>query len=103
MATKKTQSYTGVTDPKLLLLRPRVTEKSAALGEQNVYTFDVSPRATKLTVMKAVKELYKVDAVKVAMIRIPAKRVFVRGKWGVKTGGKKALVYLEKRKTIEFV
>lgn len=86
-----------------VLLRPRITEKATVLGEQNVYTFDVAPRANKLTVAKAIVALYKVTPTKVRVIAVPRKKILVRGKWGMRGGGKKALVYLKKGEKIEFV
>jgi len=40
---------------------------------------------------------------KVRVAAIPAKKVFVRGKKGVKSGGKKAYVYLKKGDKIELI
>lgn len=97
-AVAMSESLAGV------LMRPRITEKAALLGESaNAYTFDVSPRANKMLVAKAVTALYKVTPVKVRVITVPAKKVFARGRFGVKSGGKKALVYLKKGEKIEFV
>lgn len=81
----------------------RVTEKGSFLAEQNVYTFDVEKSANKTEVAKAIFQLYKVKPVKVSILPVPEKKVFARGKWGVKSGGKKALVYLKKGDKIEFI
>jgi large subunit ribosomal protein L23 len=86
-----------------IIIRPRVTEKASAYAEKNVYAFEVETTATKKLVSAAVKELYNVTPVKVAVVRIPEKQVFVRGKIGTKKGGKKAYVYLKEGEKIEFV
>ncbi|MCU0660057.1 MAG: 50S ribosomal protein L23 [Candidatus Pacebacteria bacterium] len=86
-----------------VLLKPRITEKAAMLSAQNVYTFDVALNATKKEVVKAIQTLYKFTPVKVSVAMVPSKKVFVRGNHGIKKGGKKALVYLKKGDTIQFV
>ena len=86
-----------------VIKNPRITEKATMVAEKNVYTFDVIEKATKQEVAKAVKELFKVTPTKIAMITIKQKKVTVRGKKGMKKGGKKALVYLKKGDKIEFV
>jgi large subunit ribosomal protein L23 len=93
----------SVIDLSHIIVRPRITEKASVGTEKNVYTFDVSTRSTKQTIAAAVKELYNVTPTKIAVVAIPSKQVFVRGKWGIKKGGKKAYVYLKKGETIEFV
>lgn len=87
----------------LIIKNPRVTEKGSMLVESNVYAFDVAKDANKNEIKKAVFSIYKVKPVKVNIIPIKAKKIFVRGKEGVKAGGKKALVYLKKGDKIEFI
>lgn len=87
-----------------ILKNPRITEKATTLVEGACYTFDVSPRATKNEIEKAVFALYKVQPVRVRTLKI-AKKVTNprgrRGKFGTTTGGKKAYVYLKKGDKIE--
>jgi len=85
-------------------LRPRITEK-AALGadKSNVYIFEVTPGATKKSISASVRDAYGVTPEKVRVAVIPPKRVFIRGKKGVKSGGKKAYVYLKKGDKIELI
>lgn len=87
-----------------VLIRPHVTEK-AALGADRagVYVFEVSENSNKNTIAASVKALYKVTPVKVRVTKIMSKAVFVRGKRGVKKGGKKAYVYLKKGDKIELI
>ncbi len=83
-----------------IIKNPRVTEKVSNLMERNVYTFDVVTSANKTQVAKAIFTLYKVKPVKVNILKVKEKQVFMRGKEGVKKGGKKALVYLKKEDKI---
>ena len=90
--------------PNNVLLRPRITEK-AALGadKSGVYVFEVTKEATKKSVGASVRYIYKVTPEKIRVAKIPAKKVFIRGKKGVKSGGKKAYVYLKKGDKIEII
>jgi|SRR6185436_14374323 len=99
-AAKSSLEVTALTG---ILLRPRITEKATMNSEANVYTFEVSPRATKPEIAKAIKSLYKVTPVKITVMAIPKKSVFLRGNAGVKGGGKKAFVFLKKGDKIEFI
>ena len=83
------------------LIRPHITEKATMRAESSVYVFNVLPESTKETVAKAFIEKYKITPVKVNMVTIPAKNVFVRGKRGKKSGYKKAYIYLKKGTKIE--
>jgi large subunit ribosomal protein L23 len=85
-----------------IILRPRITEKSGIAGEAlNVYTFEVAKNATKDTISRTIKALYKVTPTKVRIINLPAKEVFVRGRKGTQSAIKKALVYLKKGDKID--
>ena len=86
-----------------LIKNGRVTEKASFCAEKNVYTFDVTPNANKTEIKKAIFELFKVKPVKVNILKVKAKKIRVRGKEGVKGGGKKALVYLKEGDKIEFI
>jgi large subunit ribosomal protein L23 len=102
MATKKTtyskHAYGSI------LLAPHITEKGALVASvDNAYVFTVHKDAHKEIIAKAVKEIYNVTPKKVTIARTPAKAVVVRGKRGVKSGAKKAYVYLNKGDKIEFV
>lgn len=87
-----------------VILSPRITEKAtAALANNNVYVFNIHKDATKPIVAKAIHEIYQVDPIKVTIAKTPAKRVFIRGKRGVKSGTTKAYVFLKEGDKIEFV
>ncbi len=108
VAVKKTDKKAEeVKDSKELvkgvIIAPRVAEKAAILSDKGVYTFVVSKGATKGKIYKAIKDKYKVEPVKINIINLPAKTVFVRGKFGTKSGVKKAVVFLKKGDKIEFI
>ena len=87
-----------------VLVRPYIKEKSAILAdEKGTYVFEVAPRSNKIEIAKAVASIYGVTPVRVNIINLPSVRVFVRGKNGVKTGTRKALVTLKKGEKIEFM
>lgn len=88
-------------DLNQFLIRPRVTEKGTIKSESSVYTFEVAPNSTKAHIAQAFIEKYKVSPMKIRTVTIPAKNVFVRGKRGLKSGYKKAYIYLKKGTTIE--
>ncbi|MCA9357285.1 50S ribosomal protein L23 [Candidatus Nomurabacteria bacterium] len=96
-----------VTDRNIsaVIERPRITEKSVKLSEQNVYTFTVKRNATKFSVRDAVIALYNVTPVKVNIVnKKPAKRlVGSRNRVKHAPGVKKAYVYLKKGDTINLV
>lgn len=86
-----------------LISRVRVTEKSAYGSENGVYVFDVEASATKPQIALAVEALYKAKPVAVNIVNIPRKKVFIRGKRGMKAGVKKAYVTLAKGAKIEII
>ena len=90
-------------DLSQVLVHPRITEKATRTSESSVYVFNIDPNTTKAHVEKAFIEKYKVTPVKVNTVTIPAKKVFVRGKVGKKSGYKKAYIYLKKGETVEIV
>jgi large subunit ribosomal protein L23 len=85
-----------------VLKRPRITEKSVTGMNTGSYCFEIDPRANKTQVAAAIKHVYKLTPVKVAIVRIPARTVRNRrtGKLGTTAALKKAYVYLKKGDTI---
>lgn len=83
----------------------RLTEKTVAVGDRNVYTFMVARSATKFSVRDAVKALYGVTPVRVNIVnKLPAKRLSgSKNRLVHEAGYKKAYVYLKKGDTINLV
>ena len=61
-------------DPRDVIIRPVVSEKSYALLDENVYTFIVDPRANKIEIRQAVEALFNVEVVKVNTLNRKGKR-----------------------------
>lgn len=95
MATNLKAKYADI------LLRPRITEKASFLAEANVHAFEIISTATKKQVAEAIKAFYKVIPIKINIIKNPTKKVFIKGKKGIKAGVKKAYVYLKKGDKLE--
>ncbi len=101
---KRAAAAAGVVFPKgSAVIAPRVTEKAGLLSEKGVYTFDVMVSANSREISKAIEAAYKVTPVRVSTVPVKSKAMFVRGKSGKTTAGKKAYVYLKKGDTIEFI
>lgn len=85
-----------------VLHNPRITEKASMHMERSTYVFDVDQSANKKQIMSAIQAVYKVKPRKVAIVNIRRKttRNMKTGKSGMKGGGKKAYVYLNKGETI---
>ena len=103
MIKKETQKNNIAFDLDRILIRPRVTEKATEKVEEGVYVFDVAMDANKFQIKKAVFNLYKVTPVKINIAKVPSKKIIYRGKRGVKSGGKKAFVYLKKGDKISII
>lgn len=91
-----------------VLKKPRITEKASIVPEtSNAYVFQIDPRATKSDVKKAIQAIYKVSPKKINVLKIHSKKVVRRKRSGtsrgVRSGGKKAYVYLNKGDKIELV
>lgn len=87
-----------------VLISPRITEKASEKSmHENVYVFNVGQKSTKKEISRAVSKIYKVSPLKISVVRIPRKQIFVSGKKGMKPAGKKAYVYLKDGEKIEFV
>lgn len=84
------------------IIRPVITEKAIKLNEKMTYTFYVNPKATKIDVKMAVKELYGQDVKDVRMTKNPAKTRGSRSNVVTKRNQrKKAIVTLKGGKKID--
>lgn len=84
-----------------IIKRPLVTERATDLSKLGKYVFLVAKTATKPEVKKAVKAIYKVDAVAVNIVNKPAKKKRMGALKGAQRGYKKAIVTLKKGQKIE--
>lgn len=83
-------------DPREVIIRPVVSEKSYAAYDDNVYTFIVAPDANKIDVKRAVEAIFSVKVANVNTLNRGGKRKRNRrtGTWGTRTGQKRAIVTL---------
>lgn len=90
-------------DLSSVLLRPRMTEKSASQNNRGMYTFVVRRDATKYDVRDAVKSLFNVTPRKVTIINRVPRTTHSRSKGRNMTvsGLKKANVFLKKGDRID--
>jgi len=77
-----------------LIRRPIVTEKATLLMEQNKYTFEVTPQATKTQIKAAIQDLFQVKVVKVNTMHTPPRQKRVGKFLGYKSQYKRAIVTL---------
>jgi len=85
-----------VKDPRDIIIRPVVSEKSYAAYDGNVYTFLVAPDANKIEIRKAVEELFATKVASVRTINRKGKRKRNRrtGTWSNRVSQKRAIVTL---------
>ena len=90
-------------DPRDIIRRPVISEKSYALLDQNVYTFEVSPDANKVEIRQAVEAIFGVRVVNVNTLNRQGKRKRNRrdGKVGKRPDRKRAIVSLAEGDRIE--
>jgi large subunit ribosomal protein L23 len=83
-------------DPRDIILRPVVSEKSYASYDENIYTFIVAPDANKIDIGRAVEQIFNVKVTNVNTINRKGKRKRNRrtGVWGNRASQKRALVSL---------
>ena len=85
-----------MSDPRSVIIKPVVSEKSYALLDQGVYTFVVAPDANKIEIRQAVEAIFGVNVVKVNTLNRQGKRKRNRGKstFGKRADTKRAVVTL---------
>ncbi len=83
-------------DPRDVILKPVVSEKSYALLEDNVYTFVVDPRANKVEIRQAVEAIFSVQVINVNTLNRKGKRKRNRKSFtfGTRADTKRAIVTL---------
>ncbi|HEY2301920.1 MAG TPA: 50S ribosomal protein L23 [Acidimicrobiales bacterium] len=85
-----------MTDPRDVILRPVVSEKSYGLLDHGVYTFIVRPDANKIEIRHAVETIFDVTVVNVNTLNRKGKRKRQRKKpvFGKRADTKRAIVTL---------
>jgi large subunit ribosomal protein L23 len=85
---------TRVYNPRDILVRPVVSEKSYGLLDEGKYTFVVSPDANKTQIKQAVEEVFRVKVTGVNTLNRQGKRRRTRFGWGKRVDTKRAIVTL---------
>jgi len=91
----------GLSRVKNVLRRPVLTEKAVRLQDDGNYVFEVSVRAEKPEIKKAVEQTFGVNVEAVRVINKKSKRRVWRGTPGRAGGLKKAIVKLAGDQKIE--
>jgi large subunit ribosomal protein L23 len=81
-------------NPRDILLRPVVSEKSYGLLDEGKYTFVVAPAANKTQIKQAVEEVFRVKVTGVNTLNRQGKRRRTRFGWGKRVDTKRAIVTL---------
>jgi large subunit ribosomal protein L23 len=91
-----------MSDPREVILKPVVSEKSYGLLDQGVYVFYVARHANKVEIRHAVESIFGVNVVKVNTLNRPGKRKRNRGKatYGKRADTKRAIVTLASGQSI---
>jgi len=84
-----------------ILVRPIISEKNTMLNERGQYVFEVSKRANKIMIRRAVEELFGVNVTSVNVMNVAGKRRRTGRTMGVTRSWKKAIVSLREGQRIE--
>ncbi len=88
-------------NPRDIIKKPVITEKSMGMVEENKYTFIVDMGSNKIEIRQAVEELFNVKVDKVRTMRVKGKLKRVRNRWGKTPDRKKAIVTLKEGQKIQ--
>ena len=83
-----------IANPRDVLVRPVISEKSYRLADDGKYTFVVAPAANKTQIKQAVEEVFRVKVTGVNTVNRPGKRRRTRFGWGKRPDTKRAIVTL---------
>ncbi|GHD84514.1 MULTISPECIES: 50S ribosomal protein L23 [Kocuria] len=81
-------------DPRDVIIRPVVSEKSYGLIDEGKYTFQVAPSANKTEIKYAIEHIFGVKVASVNTLNRPGKRKRTRFGWGQRKATKRAIVSL---------
>ena len=91
-----------IANPRDVLIRPVVSEKSYRLEDEGKYTFIVAPGANKTQIRQAVEAVFRVKVTGVNTVNRPGKRRRTRFGWGKRPDTKRAIVSLAEGERIDF-
>ena len=84
-----------------ILIAPVLSEKSNSLREEGKYVFKVNPRASKIEIKEAVRKAFSVKVIDCTVINVRGNLKRVRGRPGLTSSWKKAIVRLAPGETIK--
>ncbi len=90
-----------IPDPRDILLRPVISEKTYRLADDGKYTFLVARDANRTQVRQAVEAIFGVKVTGVNTLNRPGKRRRTRYGWGQRVGTKRAIVSLAEGERID--
>jgi len=89
------------TDPRDILVKPVVSEKSYALLDENKYTFIVAPGSNKTQIKQAVEAVFSVKVESVNTLNRQGKRKRSKTGFGKRKDTKRAIVTLAEGNRID--
>ena len=88
-----------------IILGPKITEKTIVLSSKGKYTFLINKKSSKNQIKKALKKIYKVDPIKINIIKRKGRKKVTPTKIGLIIKKRKtekiAIVTLKKGQKIE--
>lgn len=88
-------SKVAIPDPRDVIYKPVISEKSYSLLEMNKFTFEVDPAANKSHIKLAVEQIFGVEVVSVNTLNRVGKRRRTRQGWGKRKDVKHAVVTVD--------
>ncbi len=92
---------TRIANPRDVLLKPVISEKSYGLLDEGKYTFIVAPDANKSQIRQAVEAVFGVKVAGVNTANRQGKRRRTRHGWGKRPDTKRAIVSLAEGERID--
>ena len=87
-------------NPRDIIIRPIVTEKTSVMMKDNKYTFQVAMGANKTEIRQAIEAIFNVKVVNVNTVRVEGKKKRMGRFEGKRSDYKKAIVKLASGNTI---
>ena len=97
----KKAENTVTTESMEIIRRPVITEKAMKGSEHNQVVFQVALNATKPEIKKAVESVFGVKVKSVNTLRQQGKQKLFRGRKGVRSETKKAIITLAEGQSID--
>ena len=90
-----------IPDPRDVIVRPVISEKSYGLLDEGKYTFLVAPDANKTEIKIAIQQIFNVRVLTVNTLNREGKRKRTKTGWGKRKDTKRAMVKLADGDRIE--